>query len=339
MSGVGTAGAGAAGAGAAGAGAGAAGAGGGVDDGASVVDGGALAVFAEEVGADGPVAVVGGRTHWSIGGAVADGVRLVVAPAGVAGHEPAEMTVRVRAGTTLEELDAVLAPSGQAVALAGASGATVGGALSVGHSQITQLRDGPVRDALLEARYVSADGRLVKAGGPTVKNVSGYDLCRLLVGSLGTLGLLAEVVLRTRPRPPCSRWFSGVADPGGVRAALYRPSAVLWDGQRTWVCLEGHEVDVEVEGAVLAGMGITVVEGPPPLPAHRHRIDPAAVALLPDPPGSFVAEIGTGVVYRPEPALVPSVAAPVSELCRRIKAQFDPTGRLNPGRDPLTVMR
>ena len=73
--------------------------------------------------------------------------------------------------------------------------------LAVGHSGIRRLGWGPVRDTVLEVRYVSADGRLIKGGGPTVKNVSGYDLPRLFVGSLGTLGIIAEVVLRTRPVP------------------------------------------------------------------------------------------------------------------------------------------
>lgn len=299
-----------------------------------------LAAFADEVGGEGPVAVAGGRTNWAIGGGPAAGVRVVAAPAGVVEYEPAEMTVRVRAGTTVADLDAALAGWGQGVALPMVPGSTVGGALAVGHSRVTALRDGPVRDVLLEARYVSAEGRLVKAGGPTVKNVSGYDLCRLLVGSLGTLGLLAEVVLRTRPRPPCSRWLAGASDPGAVRSALYRPSAVLWDGRTTWVCLRGHEVDVDAEGALLDDLGMDVVDGPPALPPHRHRVDPAAVPeLVESLPGGFVAEVGVGVVHASTPPPTPSVAEPVADLCRRVKAQFDPTGRLNPGRDPLAVTR
>ena len=123
------------------------------------------------------------------------------------------MTVRVRAGTTVADLDDALAEVGQTVALPAWPGATVGGVLAVGHSGIRHLGWGPVRDTVLEVRYVSAEGAVVKAGGPTVKNVSGFDLCRLLVGSLGTLGLIAEVVLRTRPLPAAERWVSGVADP------------------------------------------------------------------------------------------------------------------------------
>src|SRR4029077_12080729 len=119
-------------------------------------------------------------------------------------------------------------------------GATVGGVLAVGRSGIRRLGYGPVRDTLLEARYVSAEGRRVKAGGPVVKNVSGFDLCRLLVGSLGTLGLLAQVVLRCRPLPAVSRWLAGGADPFDLLGRLYRPSSILWDGTTTWVLLEGH---------------------------------------------------------------------------------------------------
>ena len=73
---------------------------------------------------------------------------------------------------------------------------------------IRRLRHGPLRDHVLEVRFVTADGRLVKGGGPTVKNVTGYDLPRLLVGSFGTLGVLVQLTLRCRPaRRACARWF------------------------------------------------------------------------------------------------------------------------------------
>ena len=77
---------------------------------------------------------------------------------------------------------------------------------------IRRLGDGPIRDVLLQARYVSSAGEVVKAGGPTVKNVSGFDLCRLLVGSRGTLGFLGDVILRTRPLASHSQWFSADGD-------------------------------------------------------------------------------------------------------------------------------
>jgi glycolate dehydrogenase FAD-binding subunit len=249
------------------------------------------------------------------------------------------MTVRVRAGTTVTDVDAALDEVGQAVALPSWPGATVGGVLAVGHSGLRRLGWGPVRDTVLEVRYVSAEGRMVKAGGPTVKNVSGFDLCRLLVGSLGTLGLLAEVVLRTRPAPATERWLAGEADPFALVARLHRPASVLWDGTTTWVLLDGHPADVEAEAAV-AGLP-DAPEGPPELPPHRWSLRPSELPGLPGPAGPgdgggpFVAEVGVGVVHRAEPAPPRPVDAAVAGLHRRLKGTFDPTGRLGPGRDPL----
>jgi glycolate oxidase FAD binding subunit len=261
-------------------------------------------------------------------------VRLVRAPVGVVEYEPAEMTVRVGAGTTVAALDGELAEAGQTVALPDWPGATVGGVLAVGHSGIRRLGWGPVRDTLLEARFVSADGRLVKAGGPTVKNVSGFDLCRVLVGSLGRLGLLGEVVLRTRPLPRRSAWLAGPADPWAVRDRLHRPSAVLWDGTTTWALLEGHEPDVAAQGLRLGDLGLVPVEHGPELPPHRSSASSDEIRAL---RGSFVAEIGVGVVHRPEQPQVATPSDVVVRLNRRLEAEFDPTGRLNPGRDPLAV--
>jgi glycolate oxidase FAD binding subunit len=293
----------------------------------------ALDAFAEEVGDPfrGAVCVVGGRTQWDVGGAIAPGTREVRAPVGVVSFEPAEMTVRVRAATTVADLDDTLAEAGQTVALPPWPGATVGGVLAVGHSGVFRLGYGPVRDALLEARVVTADGRLVKAGGPTVKNVSGYDLCRLLVGSLGTLGFIAEVVLRTRPRPATSRWFAGAADPFALHRQLFRPAALLWDGTTTWLCLEGHADDVEAQAGQA---GLEPVGGPPALPPYRRSLPPAALRDLGEEAGPFVAEVGVGVVHGSDPVPAPPLDPPVAELHRRVKAAFDPTGRLNPGRRP-----
>ncbi len=122
------------------------------------------------------------------------------------------MIVRVRAGTTLEELRAAVHAGGQDVALDAddPARATVGGILAVGRSGYRRLGLGPVRDAVLEVTAVSARGELIRSGAPLVKNVTGFDLCRLLVGSLGTLALLGEVVLRCRPRVEMEAWW--VAD-------------------------------------------------------------------------------------------------------------------------------
>ena len=296
--------------------------------------------FAAEVGPAGPVCVRGGGTRWSLGGNVLPGTREVAAPAGIVAFEPAEMTVRVRAGTPVADLHEALAADRQRTALPERPSGTVAGALMAGESGIGRLTLGPMRDALLQARYVCADGRLATAGAGTVKNVSGFDLCRLLVGSLGTLGLLGEVLLRTVPRGEVERWvrLSG-ADPAAVHSNCRTAMSILWDGSDVWALMGGYGVDVEDDLARLATLGFPEpadVDGPPDLPPHRWSCTPAEAASFAEGAhGSFVAEIGVGVVHACEPQPPRDPDPGLVELNRRFKERFDPSGRLNPGRDPL----
>ncbi|MDA3039067.1 MAG: FAD-binding protein [Actinomycetota bacterium] len=297
-----------------------------------------LAAFAEAVGPTGPVAVVGGRTRWDLGGAPTEGTRLVTAPVGVVDYQPQEMTIRVGAGTTVADLNQVLADAGQRCALPDRGG-TVGGALAVGQNDIDLLGRGRVRDAALQIDYISAEGRVVTAGGPTVKNVSGFNLPKALVGSLGTLGLFGEVILRTNPAPATVRWLHAErAEPLPVFEALLRPAAVLFDGQAVWVKLEGHTVDVDAESRALEALAsFREVEGPPPLPPHRWSVTPAdalRAATLPGQGERFVAAIGVGLLFAdcPQPARPADLAA--RQVADRMKQLFDPSCRLNPGRRP-----
>lgn len=283
-----------------------------------------LSEFADAVGTDGPVTIAGGSTR---GGAVA-GPRCVASPAGIDWVQPDEMTVCCGAGTAVADLAAALAEHGQRVNLP--AGGTVGGALAVGHSDIRRLGDGPIRDVLLQARYVSAAGEITQAGGPTVKNVSGFDLCRLLVGSRGTLGFLGEVILRTRPIAVTSQWFTASAtDPFPTFTRLYRPVSVLWDGVAVWALLEGHVADVAAQAA---GAGLVAAGGPPVLPSTRRAVvAPAAIATA---SGRFVAEVGVGIVHLGDDGVVcaaPPPDAGVRSVSARMRAEFDPAGRLNPG--------
>ncbi len=304
-----------------------------------------LANFAGEVGSEGPVAIEGGRTRWGLGGPPTAGTRLLSAPTGIVDYIPDEMTVTVRAGTMVAELQSALAERGQRCALP-ERGGTVGGAVVVGESDPRALGRGLLRDSVLQVRYVSAEGRIVSGGGPTVKNVSGFDLPRIIVGSLGTLGLLAEVILRTNPIPACSRWSRLVGiDPMAVNEQLLKPSAILWDGSTTWVQLEGHEADVVAQEAVLAELGpIEAVdpadEGPVPglpvdLPPNRWSVAPGAIADLDEiETGHFVATVGLGLVFAERPQPPRPIAAAAAVVSERLKQNFDPTGRLNPGRTP-----
>ncbi len=310
----------------------------------------AIHSFAAEIGDDGPVAVAGGKTHWGIGGWPSAGTREVAAPIGVVAHEPAEMIVRVGAGTSLEDLRSTVEGGGQFVALEAddPSKATVGGVLAVGLSGYRQLGWGPVRDTVLEMTSVTAAGEIVRSGAPLVKNVTGYDLCRLFVGSIGTLALTGEVVLRCRPLPEAETWWVGEgADPFSVAAGLYRPLSVLWDGTHTWVGLAGYRVDIEDQAKRVLGRAFRPVEGPPTLPGQlRRSLSPRDVQDLPSKAGldqRWLAQVGVGVVHCTEaaaerigPAAPPS--REVSELHRSIKDRFDPFGRLNPGRSVSSVV-
>ena len=139
-------------------------------------------------------------------------------------YDPRDLTVTVGAGTSVAELAAVLAEHGQECPLDPRDpSATVGGVLATGLSGPRRLRHGPLRDRVLEVRFVTADGRLVKGGGPTVKNVTGFDLPRLLVGSLGTIGVIAQVTLRCQPLPSAARWSTSAARPAGGAATAVPP--------------------------------------------------------------------------------------------------------------------
>ena len=282
-----------------------------------------LTDFAEAVGTHGPVSIAGTSSR---GGAV-PGVRTVQAPSGVDLVQPDEMIVRCGAGTPVGELQGVLAAHGQMVALP--QGGTVGGALSVGVSDVRRLGHGPVRDVLLQTRYVGADGVVVTAGGATVKNVSGFDLCRLLVGARGTLGFLGEVLLRTRPLPMCSEWFTApCTDPNSMLTSLYRPVSILWNGNQVWTLIEGHPDDVREQAR---SCGLRAADGPPPLPSgSRRSVAPSAVPFL---TGEFVAEVGVGIVHHAEPWVRPARDPRVVTLATTLRREFDPTGRLNPGLD------
>ncbi|MBT2333192.1 glycolate oxidase subunit GlcE [Variovorax paradoxus] len=126
---------------------------------------------------------------------------------GVTSYEPSELVVTVRAGTPLAELEAVLAEEGQCLpfepphfGVAGAS--TVGGMVAAGLSGPARASVGAMRDYVLGARLVNGRGEVLSFGGQVMKNVAGYDVSRVLAGSLGTLGVIAEVSLKVLPVAP-----------------------------------------------------------------------------------------------------------------------------------------
>jgi glycolate oxidase FAD binding subunit len=127
-------------------------------------------------------------------------------------YVPEDMVATVEAGATLDTLAGHFAPHRQALTLdpPGGGGRSVGGVLATHASGPLRFRYGTGRDLLLGARFVQADGTLTWGGAKVVKSVTGYDVPKLLVGSLGTLGVLVEATLRLHPMPPVSRsWRLG----------------------------------------------------------------------------------------------------------------------------------
>ena len=308
-----------------------------------VIDDEALLGFAAEIGPRDPVVVRGGGTQWEVGGCPRSDAREVRAPSGIVKFRPDDMTVCARAGTTVAELHAALAEHGQRTALpdgfglpdgsglSGSHSSTVGGAIAVGRSPVTRLGDGHIRDAVLQLHYVAADGQLVTAGGPTVKNVSGFDMCRILVGSLGTLGCIGDAILRTRPIPQHEQWARlDDIEPQIVLDTARTATSILWDGSSVWARLSGHQVDVEDD---LARLPTASQAAPPELPPFRWSRRPKDLHRLRGETGRFMAEIGVGVVHcerpDPEPAAIPTG---VAALNRRVRELFDPDRRFNPGR-------
>lgn len=312
------------------------------------------------------VALVGTGTHAGVGGDVrAD--RQLPGPAASIRHDPADLTVTVSAGTEVGALDAALATFGQECALDPRDPrATVGGVLACGLSGHRRLRHGPVRDRVLELRFLTGDGRLAKGGGPTVKNVSGYDLPRLFVGSLGTLGVIVQATLRCTPRSAVSEWSVATADPFAVLSSLFRPSCVAWDGTRVWCLLEGHADDVATQRAGVALAPSAAPTWPTGEWRGRIAVRPANLRSLGPALGDvaglrWMAEIGVGTIHVAADAPGPVEAArslahdhdgwllreqgdgvdpfgrplPNVPLLRRLKDALDPAHKLNPGRLPL----
>lgn len=122
---------------------------------------------------------------------------------GVDFYTPEDLTLGVAAGTTLAEIDGLLRARGQflPLELPAPDSATIGGVVATAASPVRRLRYGGVRDMVIGVQVAQADGTLCKAGGRVVKNVAGYDLCKLYSGSLGTLGVLVGVNLKVQPLP------------------------------------------------------------------------------------------------------------------------------------------
>lgn len=203
--------------------------------------------------AEGPVQIVGGGTR-PVGQAA--GAPLQVAISGIRLYEPGALTLVAGAGTPLAEIEAAVAAEGQRLpfepahwaAVLGQGGeSTIGGVVAANVSGPRRVQAGACRDSLIGVRFIDGRGEILKNGGRVMKNVTGYDLTKLMAGSWGTLGVLSEVAFKLLPAATSQATLvidlpSDAAQPA-LAAALGSPFDVSGAG---W--LPGVGAIVRVEG-------------------------------------------------------------------------------------------
>jgi glycolate oxidase FAD binding subunit len=317
------------------------------------------------------VNVVGGGTRQGYGSPPPPD--LVLETSGLAGIEewdPDDLTVTVGAGTEVGNLEAALAERSQTAVLPEVPGrSTVGGVISAGVSSLRRARLLGTRERMLEVRLVTGDGRVIRGGGRVVKNVSGYDLPRLVVGAFGSLGVITSVCLKLWPMPPASATV--VIDDIEASERVTRPLAVLEHSGVIEVFLWGTPEEVAASSSRLEGIAVEGHQWPAdPHGAYRWsvRVPPAltsaAIGRLPsgweylaihgagdiraasaDAEGAddlrdWVEGSGGALVVLQAPdggldGLDPWGSPPPGlEIQRRLIAQFDPGRVINPGRLP-----
>jgi glycolate oxidase FAD binding subunit len=150
-----------------------------------------------------PLRIRGGGTKDWYGQRIDGDILDTRAHAGIVDYEPTELVITARCGTPLADVEAALAERGQMLAFEPphfGAGATFGGAVAAGLAGPRRAGSGAVRDFVLGARLMDGNGEVLRFGGQVMKNVAGYDVARLLAGSLGTLGLLLDVSVKVLPR-------------------------------------------------------------------------------------------------------------------------------------------
>jgi glycolate oxidase FAD binding subunit len=313
------------------------------------------------------VSVVGGRRHTPDRGEV-DAELWTTALDRVVAYDPAEMLCVVESGMRLGDLRRLLARGGQEWPVDEPDDATVGGVIAADVPLPRQLRVGCLRDTVVEMVFITGDGRRIRSGARTVKNVTGYDLHRLLTGSRGTLGVITQVALKVRPLPKMAKTL--VSREGGIDLAqrlleaVPLPAAVIAEHDRVLVRLEGwpEEVSEQVraanEVAVLADADPTTWLDPafPDAPiVVRAAVVPSRLAAAVGDTPRYRALLGVGYAWIPcddDEALdrvrerigslggiAPVIRGPggssgaegfVAQLGARLKAAFDPANILAP---------
>jgi len=241
--------------------------------------------------ADKPIEIVGAGSKRELGRPAQADLQLDLSGlSGVSLYEPEELVLRAGAGTPLAEIEALAAAHGQQLAfepmdcgpLLGTlpGHGSIGGVLAVNFSGPRRIKAGAARDHFLGVTAVSGRGEVFKSGGRVVKNVTGYDLCKLLAGSFGTLAAMTEVTIKTLPKAEAeaSVVLLGLDDDTAIRAmaaAMATPCEVSGAAHLP----ARVAARVPIGEAVAGGRALTALrlEGVPPSVAHRRGALQAAL--------------------------------------------------------------
>lgn len=213
-----------------------------------------------------PLRIAGGDTKRFLGRVVHGELLAMCGHSGVLNYDPAELVITARGGTSLQDIEALLASRGQYLPFEPphfGPGATLGGAVACGLAGPRRPSSGPLRDYVLGLRLLAGDGRVLRFGGEVMKNVAGYDVARLMAGAFGVLGVLLEASLKVLPLPSSQRtlvqeWPQPQALQrlvGLARTAL-PVTASCWTSGRLYLRFAGtpetlDEVAARVGGSVL----------------------------------------------------------------------------------------
>jgi len=291
--------------------------------------------------------------------------------AGIVDYEPSELVLTARCGTPLADIEDALGEKGQCLPFEPPhfGAATFGGCVAAGLSGPRRASAGALRDFVLGVKLIDGRGRVMQFGGQVMKNVAGYDLSRLVAGSLGTLGLIAEASLKVLPRPPLDLTLRFEMDEARALDQMNRwageplpISATLWHAGALDVRLSGSEA--AVAGARAKIGGTEVADGWRAVREQTHPFFAGEAALwrlsvpsttptlgLPNRVASLIEwggalrwmrgahpghiRGGHATLFRggDKSAGVFAPLEPVLlRLHRALKSAFDPAGILNPGR-------
>jgi FAD/FMN-containing dehydrogenase len=264
-------------------------------------------------------------------------------------HAPTDMTVTVDAAMTLVALQTELAKAGQWLPLDPPKPATLREILDRNESGPRRFGYGTIREYVIGLKVELADGRLVKSGGQVVKNVAGYDLQKLFIGSGGTLGIAREVTFKLRPSPETERFVrqpttSFDSADSIIEAILSSElTPVVFDlycddsGMFVVLGFDGTKDEVDWQSALAATLGF---REPANLEydkafrtgsSERHKLSVLPSKLIDTlrvlGDASFVARAGNGIIFHR--ASVPAQKSSVpTHLLRRVKDAFDPKHQL-----------